>query len=211
MVVVVIVVLAITDVVVTLAVVWWPKSGPTSEGDRLAAEGVLFAAGAFLSAVIGTLVAGVAYVNSTEKPELGLRVVEWQVYPDASGCSVLRLRLILGNHGVVAARFVSIRVTIRGALMFGAPLIDLGPWRPPAGEVNGIAAATWEGGADAVVHPGWDYEAPLLGPVAIGPLIYADGDERPSLGAGASFSFVLDVVADEVRAFRREYVARFDG
>lgn len=51
-----------------------PDAWPTNKapGDQWAALGVIFGAGAFLLAVLATVVATVAYINSTEKPQLAV-------------------------------------------------------------------------------------------------------------------------------------------
>ena len=192
-----------------LAVLGWawrlrPPESPTSTPDRLAALGVLFAGGAFFLAVVGTIIAIVAYVNSTEKPILVLAEVSfpgrdeplllergnepfWGV---ASGWSVsIRLR----NDGPVAARAVSVRIRMDGAA-FVRPAIELEPWQARMRNMINSSELWWEGGADAVIHPGWTYDVVTLGPAPL----------RLS-GPHQTFGLTIEVVADDVQAFHSEF------
>jgi hypothetical protein len=165
---------------------------PQSDSDRWAAEAATVGLGALVFAVIGTLVAVVAYVNSTQRPALDLKLLpaggdEDRITfgPDTAGreaVGVVSLRFQLQNRGPVAARFVAVRVRVAD-----------GPWlsRPASGwllvaERSSPLMYLWEGGADVVVHPGWTYDIPEL---------KATFEVQQTT---RSFIIVAEVVADEM-------------
>lgn len=147
---------------------WWPPAGfpsaVTTDADRLAAEAALFGGGAFTLAAVATVIAIIAFVNSTEKPSLSLTDGVLLAAARDEWERMWTHGILLENHGRVAARFVAVRVTIEGAVM-NVAAGGVVAWRTQTITSVGITVqAIWEGGADAVVHPGWTYEVPPLGP-----------------------------------------------
>lgn len=180
-VVLVVALLVIVVIVMRLAIEIRPSVWPPAAQDQWNALAALFAAGAFLLAVVGTVVATVAYVNSTKKPSLiidslrapgldSLWELHWRPGGEYGFVAEWRLSLTLWNLGTVAARFVAVRVALyadrRGARPQDQPRDPklhpvsgregFGSWMPVGREFN------WEGGADRVIHPQWRYEIPPL-------------------------------------------------
>jgi hypothetical protein len=213
-----------TLIVVIVVPVAWAVSialhkapnGPPA--DPWSATGTVFGGGAFVLAVLATIIATAAFVNSTERPELHLIAMypggtligpltpAWtNGQPDESGqitsvaeSSDWGLDLILYNAGPVAARFVALQVTFGD----GARLDTKGsagalaPWHRPTTVTDELR---WEGGADAVVHPSWYYTVPQLGPT----YLILEGPQSE-----ASFQFEVEVVADDVAGFRKTYTIK---
>jgi hypothetical protein len=194
----------------------WP---PRSSGDQWAAEGAVFAAGAFVLAILATGFAAVAYVNSTLRPRLRISYATFpgwsqplilSVTPEypSGWAEIWTLNLRLVNDGAVAARYVAVRLRLQGASLYRSiaakpsTLAPLDPWKASSPMLVNPNVVRWEGGADAVVHPGgdkWEYEIPELGPV---PLV---------VDAGANeFTFDIDVIADEVRLFSSRRTVRVE-
>ncbi len=218
------VLVAAIALVVWLMIVALPATFPaTVEADRWAAEATVIGAGALFFAVVATLLAVVAYVNSTEKPELQFEAaydgrkdpldIAWNERPPDKSGQVISvgehpawsLTLQLHNAGPVAARFVAIRVRCgpgmqlknqRGPWSAGWPTLE--PWRPALAErtQEWLSQAWWEGGADAVVHPSWPYPAHLLGPTPL----RLTGQQMQT-----EFHFTVEVVADDVPLFKKTF------
>jgi len=187
----------------------WPAGWPSNKtpSDQWAALAAIYGAGGFLLAVFATLIATIAYSNSTEKPVLVLAFVRYQGGGSTPNVNLVEspslpygeipdwtLRIIVRNDGLVAARFLAMRVTLDGAGFFpGGRSIE--PWR--AGTETGTPVVWWEGGADAVVHPNWEYRVlPLVCPV------------RPNTPS-ERFSFQIEFVADDFPPQSTEYVVRW--
>jgi hypothetical protein len=183
---------------------FWPPDSPTTEADRLAAIGAVFAGGGFSLAVVATIVAVFAYINATEKP--WLRIAEpdvlWVGDPVQSmpATRTLVYSVRLANDGLVAARFVAIRITFVGAVA-EVPAGRLHPWHAASDQAPASGRLWWEGGADAVVHPGWEYEVPTLGPLVV--------RLDPSTGNN-SFIVRVEIVADDVPAFTRSHTVSIE-
>jgi hypothetical protein len=180
---------------------------PKAENDRWAAEAALFGVGGFLLAIIGTAVAVVAYVNSTEKPDLQLTTVSAAGIAPGDRLDLIvdhrtdfglndawMLRLELTNTGPVAARFVAVRVTLEGAWLWAASSALI-PWK--SGTLATPHQFFWEGGADAVIHPGWQYQVPTLGPSGLG--MSNEQDE---------VEILIEVIGDDVSLVTRRETLR---
>ncbi len=193
---------------------------PTKAADQWAAEGAVFAAGAFLMAVLATAIATVAYINSTERPLVRVAVSHpgetdpWRASwvrdaRDQSGEKTTRaefdgwfLTLRLFNDGPVAARFVAIRVTFRdGAHLSVRRLESLRPCQAGSPRVTYArkervfytASVSWEGGADAAVHPSWEYDVPAYSRTKLALI---------GVQAQTTFRFEVEIVAHNVPAFK---------
>jgi hypothetical protein len=188
---------------------------PTKVPDEWAAEGAVFAAGAFLLAVLATAIATVAYINSTEKPALRIILLDypgvhepvsemWEATPPGPSGQTSEiafwLALWLRNDGQVAARFVAIRLTVGpdAWLHAASSMASLEPWQAPSPRQVYAQNLRWEGGADAVIHPSWEYEVPQVGPTYL--------MLNPQLQTNLRFE--VEVVADDVPAFRSTYVVK---
>ncbi len=130
--------------------------------------------GALAFAFTATFVAVIAYDGSTQRPVLGIGV-EPSSARYQGGYYRFQLSVVLSNRGTVAARFIAVRVTIDGAVFEQASV----EWRILADRV-----AQWDGGADAIIHPGWNATIkPLF--AAINPPLKAE-----------HFTVRVEVVAD---------------
>jgi hypothetical protein len=169
-----------------------PAERPSTVPDTLAAEGALFGAGAFIQAVIATVIAIGAYINSTEKPMLSIAGLYYPgrgedlpmrkgSEPDWGLCQAWSLNIKLRNVGAVAARAVAVRVTFERASL-RTPAGLLAPWKAMSPGIGNPHRVWWEGGADAFVHPDWDYDITSLGPATLG----MDGPHD-------DFAFVVEV------------------
>jgi hypothetical protein len=140
--------------------VWLGILGGFTTSDKITAEGDIFVIGALVYAVVGTAIAILAWLNATEKPVL--RWESWGAFtkqPD-SLLADWSWNPELRNDGHVAARFVALRVTFEGCVF--RALGPLPSWRlsPPGSDV--LNRADWSGGADVVVHAGFDFPVPPL-------------------------------------------------
>lgn len=158
--------------------------------DRLAAVGTILGAGGFGLALVATGLAVLAYVNSLPRPDVYVISVEQvaQAFPPAGSWG---LKVTLGNRGEVAARFVAVRVTFsdwRWQFGTAAPT----PWTPDYSTNPFFERVTWEGGADAVLHPTWPYLLPELGQLV----------SSLSFGSGyvpSSIDFKIEIVANRMK------------
>ena len=186
---------------------------PTKPPDQWAAEAAVVGGGALFFAVVATVIATFAYINSAEKPSLRVEAsydgrdeplaVAWNnSQPDESGqiTSVGErpswwLTLRLYNDGPVAARFIAINVTFgAGAKLDTKGQTLLRQWQQPTERWLASSEFRWEGGADAVVHPSWPYRVPQLGPT----YLILEGPQSQT-----SFEFNVEVVADDVPPFNK--------
>jgi hypothetical protein len=62
--------------------------------------------------------------------------------------------LTLVNDGLVAARFVAVRITIGGAFFETCS--------PAWNGGKNLSIVQWDGGVDTIIHPGWDAHVPTL-------------------------------------------------
>jgi hypothetical protein len=148
--------------------------------DKITAEGDVFVIGALVYAVLGTAIAVLAWLNATEKP--ALRLVGWRT-SDARDSVLANWKWdpVIQNEGHVAARFVAVRVTFEGCV-FNPPSPPFG-WRLSPPGADAVYQADWSGGADVVVHAGFDFPLPRLwGQVHLTP--------------GAEPKMVVELVAD---------------
>ena len=163
-----------------------PGQWPTSKNpvDQWTALGTVYGGGAFLLAAFAAVLATIAYVNSTEKPRLVLTQTDYPV----DQLRDWRLSLRLENQGLVAARFVAIRLKFNGARV-AAPYANfpMGTWMTVLEWREETTETQWEGGADVVIHANWPYQVPLF-----------KCEVRPS---GGDWSVDVEVVADEVPSF----------
>ena len=143
---------AIGALTLVLVVVSVPASAPHNHWAAIAA---VTGFGALLFAFLATWVAVMAYRRSTQTPEL--RILP-PIYPpkvtSRDGKAAWRIDLTLVNNGLVAARFVAVRITISGAFFE----ISNRPWQ---GGKN-LSIVQWDGGVDTIIHPGWDAHVPSL-------------------------------------------------
>jgi hypothetical protein len=169
-----------------LTVLVRPATWPTSKSptDQWAALSSIYGAGALLLAVMATVIATIAYINSTEKPRLFLRSSMALQFQDWS------LSLEIQNRGIVTARFLAVRLKFIGARIAlpypGFPMHA--SWRTGPAGWDGASTAYWEGGADVVIHPNWDHLIP-----ALRCNIQALGSDEPYVD--------IEIVADEVPRF----------
>lgn len=151
--------------IVLVAAVWltilvrpdsWPTA--TAPSDQWAALSAVYGGGALGLAVLATVIATIAYVNSTEKPRLDLHSSMALQFQDWS------LSLEIQNRGRVTARFVAVRLKFIGVrIALPYETFPVHPsWRSGPAGWDGGTAAYWEGGADVVVHPNWDHLVPAL-------------------------------------------------
>lgn len=139
--------------VLVLSLVLAPTQWPS---DRWAALSAIYGAGAFLLAVAATVIATIAYINSTEKPRFVVHTSRSEDLQDWS------LGLQLENRGQVAARFVAVRLRFVGTKTSDPDdQLPMRPWTPSGLQGwHGATEAVWEGGADVVIHPDWTYRVP---------------------------------------------------
>jgi hypothetical protein len=107
----------------------------------------------------------------------------------------------LRNDGPVAPHFVALHIVFgTGVDIYSAGAGEwLAPWRPRSLLATSTDELWWEGGADAVVHPSWVYDVPELGRTALrlaGPQLQTE------------FTFDVEVVADDVPAFKHTYTIK---
>ncbi|SRR5216683_1471352 len=180
-------VLALVVVALIVAGLTWrvrPSQWPTSSTDQWAALGAVYGAGALVLAVLATVIATIAYINSTEKPRLFVHSSMALQFQDWS------LSLEIQNRGRVTARFVAVKLKFIGARMtlpYANFPIDRS-WRTGPAGWDGAMAAYWEGGADVVIHPNWNHIIP-----ALRCNIEMSGSGEPSVD--------IEVVADEAPSF----------
>lgn len=187
---------------------------PGKPADPWAAEGAIFGIGAFVLAVLATIIATIAFINSTEKPSLRVEAS----YPGRNeALSPVRgggyfktdayvqvgdwsLNLTIYNDGPVAARFVAVHVIFGPGLhIYSAADADwLKPWHSGSQLLTETNEVLWEGGADTVIHPSWPYPAPQLGPTQL--RLAGAGPQSQE-----TFQFQVDVVANDVRPFSDMY------
>ncbi len=191
---------------------------PGKPADPWAAEGAIFGIGAFVLAVLATIIATIAFVNSSEKPSLQLEAycpgrdeplaMSWNSGQPDESCRVTSageypnwlLSLYLHNDGPVAARFIAINVTFgAGAKLETKGQTILKHWQTLMERWTASSEFRWEGGADAVVHPSWPYGVQLLGPI----YLFLEGPQSQT-----SFEFDVEVVADDVPAFTKSCTIR---
>jgi hypothetical protein len=75
----------------------------------------------------------------------------------------------------------------------------ISPWRSRSVLDTATSELWWEGGADTAVHPSWKYDVPVLGPTSV----RLSGPEPQT-----EFTFDVEVVADDVPAFKHTYVVK---
>lgn len=190
---------------------------PGKPADPWAAEGAIFGIGAFVLAVLATIIATIAFINSSEKPALriepsypgrdetlspvrGSGYVKTDAYREVRDWS---LSLTIYNDGPIAARFVAIHVIFGPGLhIYSAADAEwLKPWHSGLTLLTETNEVFWEGGADAVIHPSWPYPAPQLGPTQLRLAGAGPQSQR-------SFHFEVEVVADDVPPFRSTHNIR---
>ncbi len=176
--------LAIVAVIVVALTLTIRPGWPKTPSDQWAALGAIYGAGALALAVLATVIATVAYTNATERPALVMHSSMAMQFQDWS------LTIELENRGRVAARFVAVRLGFVGAglaLPYTNFPID-GAWRSGPAGWDGATKAFWDGGADVVIHPNWNYVIPVLRCN-----VSRVGDEEPFVD--------VQVVADEFPGF----------
>jgi hypothetical protein len=149
--------------------------------DKIAASGDVFVIAALVYAVLGTAIAVLAWLTATEKPVL--RLEGWRA-SETRGLVLANWKWdpVIQNEGHVAARFVAVRVTFEGCV-FKRPAPP-SAWRlnPPGSD--DVYQAEWSGGADIVVHAGFDFPVPALW----GQIQMSEGTQPKTM--------VIEVVAD---------------
>ena len=139
--------------------------------------------GPFLLAVF----AAIAYINSTEKPRLVVRssyTLQFEPW-------VLSLRF--EDRGPVAARFVAVKLKfVEATIDLPYEIFPMAPWTTGAAGWTQASEAFWKGGANAVIHPRWEYQAP---PFKCN--ITARQTGQPAVD--------IEVVADDVPSFVTRY------
>jgi hypothetical protein len=173
---------------------------------QFAAIGTILGGGGFLFAIVATVVAVMAYANSLPKPDLYVETVQ-QVAQTFPPSGTWGLKITLGNRGTVAARFVAVRVTFFdwGWQFTDAATRARTPWRVDYSTNPFFDRATWEGGADAVLHPTWPYIVPELGPLrsnfSFGSFsVPSDAGEMIPVPVPKSIDFAIEIVADRMVA-----------
>ncbi len=174
--------------------------------NQLAAIGTILGGGGFLFAIVATVVAVVAYANSLPKPDLYVETVE-QVAQASPPAGTWGLKVTLSNRGTVAARFVAVRVTFsdwRWQFTDAATRART-PWRVDYSTNPFFDRATWEGGADAVLHPTWAYLVPELGYLrsnfSFGSFSVPDENGvLVQVPVPKSIDFTIEIVADRMTA-----------
>jgi hypothetical protein len=172
--------------------------------DQLAAIGTILGGGGFLFAIVATVVAVIAYANSLPRPDLIVHNVEQiaQAFPPSGTWG---LKITLSNRGKVAARFVAVRVTFSNWRWQFADRTVPSAWTIEDYSTNPFfERATWEGGADTVIHPTWQYTLPELGSLnsslSFG-MSYTENEagEMVPDRVPESIDFVIEIVADRMR------------
>jgi hypothetical protein len=127
-----------------------------SPTDRWSAIGAVATLGALLFAVIATGVAVIAYIGSTLKPALTFKaLISVPTYPTVGGGAFSwPVGITLENDGLVAARFIAVRVTLDGGYFHQT--------NPEWPRSDDLSTAQWDGGADTIIHPHWDAPLPRL-------------------------------------------------
>lgn len=202
--------------IIVFALVLRPsKLVPDNNTDRWAAEAALMGFGGLFLAFVGTSVAVVAYINSTDKPALHLaQIHDYDMGPFSSQVGHGRLwqmTLLLQNEGSIAARFAAVRLTFSRQVWspeqagFGhIPQYSFTPWSARSTSHGDSLAFWWEGGADAVIHPGWEYMVPQV------TLAVPDSENPANIGITApDLEVTIEVVADVMTAFKRQHVIHF--
>jgi hypothetical protein len=131
---------------------------------QFTAVGTILGAGGFLLAITATVIAFAAYFNSLPRPDVQLVSADpvAQSFPPVG---TLGLKVTIENKGVVAARFVAVRVTFSNWRWQFEDRNAPTAWVADYSTNPFFEQVTWEGGADAVIHPTWPYHLPLLGPL----------------------------------------------
>jgi hypothetical protein len=172
--------------------------------DRVTAVGTILGAGGFLLAIVATIIAVIAYVNSLPRPDLFVDNVEQvaQAFPPSGTWG---LKITLGNRGQVAARFVAVRVTFSNWRWQFTDRTAPSAWTIEDYSTNpSFERASWEGGADAVIHPTWPYTLPELGSLTsslsfgMGYVANDAGEMVPEV-IPPSIDFSIEIVADRMR------------
>ncbi len=177
---------------------------------RLGALGAIFTAGAFSLAVVGSVVALLAYGIAIQRPTLVAHIttpdIEGQMIrvglgrPDQFGerhifqlpgygryGDTLSLRITVENTSDWSARNVAVRVDFRGIRR----VPHSGGWDIAdyhAAVTNEIVALQWEGGADYAIHGHWPRTLPTIH--LTDALLEAPGDDC---------AIIVDVVAEGFR------------
>jgi hypothetical protein len=185
-----------------------------AQADRVVAIGTIFGAGTFVFAIIGTLVAAQAYANSVQRPDL--YVVD--VIPLGQAAPWMgdwTLKITLGNRGSVAARFIAVRVTFTNDWRWQLVGSFTSEWITDQSTNPFFERIAWAGGADAVVHPGWEYLLPALGPPRSiyamdlqhggGAVVQDDRGEMVPMRNPETVELIVEVVADANRAIQRAF------
>jgi hypothetical protein len=197
-------VLAALVVGASLAV--WFFGTPHATTDQWAAITVILGVGGFVFAIIATIVAVVAFERTIQRPALGVARIDYpmQALPPEGSFSI---DLKLENNGQVAARFVAVRITFTNTWWRFAMLGS--KWEGNFGTSPHFAQATWEGGADAVVHPHWQYDVPELGPLTSSDQgAIATSDETGNLIPvvfPSSIDYTIEIVADGMKPITTEH------
>jgi hypothetical protein len=191
-----------------VALIAWRSS--ISLDQRLAALGATFTGGAFSLAVVGSIVALLAYFIAIQRPTLIAHItiadIEGQTIrvglgrPDQFGerhifqlpgyrrpADNLPLRITVENTSDWSARNVAVRVDFKSIRRIAHP----GGWDIAdyhAAITNEIIALQWEGGADYAIHGHWPRTLPTI--YLTDALIEAPADEC---------AMVVDVVAEGFR------------
>lgn len=167
---------------VVVAVVDW-RSGWT-QPDRIATLGAIFAASAVYIALVAGVIALVAYVVASERPNLRIELLftysepdkpelffdpTFQPYRLGSG-GQLQFIIRLHNDSQYSARSPAVRVELFNigppGLQIGGQSGSLPPWgtaAPTSDEVVGGFGVVWLAGANVTVHgPDWYIDLPPL-------------------------------------------------
>ena len=199
----VIVLILVAGAAVTASVVVLRSGVPSGITDhQLTAIGAILGAGGFLLAAAATVIAVVAYFNSLPRPDLRLVSAEMvaQAYPPSG---TFGLKVTIENKSAVAARFVAVRVTFSNWRWQFQDRNEPTAWVADYSTNPFFEQVTWEGGADAVVHPTWPYVLPLLGhlwsdrstPISVP---NEAGEMVPDV-VPKSIDFTVEIVADRMR------------
>ena len=161
----------------------------TAPTDRWSVAGGVAGIGALVFAFIATVVAVVAYSDSTQRPALSLTSVQPPRVNNRAERAAWRIDITLANGGPVAARFVAVRITFAGALA----------WKhnPEWSQGSSMRIMQWDGGVDTIIHPDWNARIPSL--------VVELGLERT-----ADFTATVEVVADRAGTISRTLTVPID-
>jgi len=170
---------------------------------RLAALADVATAGGFLLAVLAVVVALLAYWQSIKRPRLALEVrvgdgTQEHIATLLYGSGTYRLVAAYPQSGLnvtliskndVSARNPAVKVTVLNGLT--NLYTQAAGWSLGDGGAEGFKSAQWDGGADYLVHGGWQRQLPEL------PLVGSRLTEMDAAAATLQIQWVADGIAEQ--------------